>query len=113
MKNFIAKGEVLTFTNDTGAVIASGAGVLKGALFGVAQNTIAIDADGPLLLEGVVELPKTASQAWTFGAVVYWDDTNKRATTAATGNTKIGVASAPVAGGAADTLGRVRLNGSY
>lgn len=113
MKNFIARGDVLTVTNTTGADISSGDGVLLGVMFGVAANNIPQNEDGPINLTGVFELPKAASQAWTVGAAVYWNGTDKFATTAASGNTKIGVAAAPVAGGAGNTLGRVRLNGSF
>jgi hypothetical protein len=38
------------------------------------------------------------------GALVYWDDTNKRCTTVATANLLIGVAAAAVAGGAGNTI---------
>jgi predicted RecA/RadA family phage recombinase len=62
---------------------------------------------------GVFDLTKIGSQAWTVGAKVYWDDTNKRCTTVATDNTLIGVAVEAVAGGAGDTIGRVRLNGTF
>ena len=56
------------------------------------------------------ELTKIGAQAWTVGALVYWDDTNKRCTTVATANLLIGVAAAAVAG---NTTGRVRLNASF
>ena len=49
----------------------------------------------------------------TAGALVYWDDTNKRCTTVATLNLLIGVATIAVAGGAGNTIGRVRLNASF
>jgi predicted RecA/RadA family phage recombinase len=52
-------------------------------------------------------------QAWTVGAKVYWDDTNKRCTTVATDNTPVGVAVEAVASGAGDTIGRVRLNAVF
>ncbi len=64
-------------------------------------------------LVGVFDLTKVGSQAWTVGAKVYWDDTNKRTTSVATSNTLIGVATEAVAGGAGDTIGRVRLNASF
>jgi hypothetical protein len=38
-------------------------------------------------LVGVFDITKVGSQAWTVGAKVYWDDTNKRCTTVATDNT--------------------------
>ena len=59
------------------------------------------------------ELTKIGSQAWTVGALVYWDDTNKRCTTVATANLLIGVAAAAVAGSPGNTIGRVRLNASF
>ena len=60
-----------------------------------------------------VDITKVGSQAWTVGAKVYWDDTNKRTTTVATDNTLIGVAVEAVASGASDTIGRVRLNAAF
>ena len=83
------------------------------ALFGVATNDAALSADVALDLTGVFELTKIGSQAWTVGALVYWDDTNKRCTTVATDNTLIGVAVEAVASGAGDTIGRVRLNATF
>ena len=71
MKNFIATGNTLTITAE--ADIASGAGVLIGSIFGVATGPIANGAEGVINLTGVYDLPKTASQAWTVGAKVYWD----------------------------------------
>jgi hypothetical protein len=50
--------------------------------------------------------------ARTVGALVFWDDTNKRCTTVATANVLIGVAAA-VAVGAGNTTGRVRLIASF
>jgi predicted RecA/RadA family phage recombinase len=84
-----------------------------GQIFGVATNDAASGADVALDVTGVFELIKIGSQAWTVGALVYWDDTNKRCTTVATGNLLIGVATISVAGGAGNTIGRVRLNASF
>lgn len=113
MRNFKAHGDTITVTNTTGAAIASGQAVKLDAMFGVAVTPAATGEDFPLKLTGVFELPKAASQAWTVGKAVYWSDVDGNATTTATGNTKIGVAVAAVAGGAGDTLGSVRLNGSF
>lgn len=110
MKNFKSKGNTLEFT--ASAAISSGDGVLIGAIFGVAAGDVANGEVGVANLTGTYNLNKTGTQAWTVGARVYWDDTNNECTTTATGNTLIGVAAAAVAGGAGDTLGDVRLNGS-
>ncbi|CAM3100413.1 Predicted phage recombinase, RecA/RadA family [Paracoccus aminovorans] len=108
MKNFIAAGNTLTITAE--ADIASGAGVLIGSIFGVATGPIANGAEGVINLTGVYDLPKTASQAWTVGALIYW--TGSACTNVASTNTLIGVAVQAVGGTANETIGRVRLNGA-
>lgn len=86
MKNFIQPGR--TVTVPAPADVAAGAGVLVGALFGVAAFTALSGADVEISTEGVYELPKTSAQAWTVGALIYW--TGSAATTTATDNTLIG-----------------------
>ena len=114
MRNFTQRGDVLTTPNTTGAAIASGEGVLLGAVFGVAASSFPAGTDDIVInVVGVFTLPKTPSQAWTFGMPVYWDATNKRATSGATGNTKIGVAIKAVGGTAGETTGEVRLSGAF
>lgn len=110
MKNFVSQGNTLEIT--AAADIASGDGVLTGALFGVAAGDIATGATGIVNLTGVYDLPKKASQAWTVGAKIYWDDTEKHCTTAATDNTLIGAAVLAVGNTASEVVGRVRLNGT-
>lgn len=110
MKNYVQPGDTITFT--AGADIASGAGVLIGTLFGVATTAVANGASGEAAVVGVFDLVKVGSQAWTVGAKIYWDDSNKRCTTVSTSNTLIGVATAAVGSGAGETVGRVRLNGA-
>lgn len=110
MRNFVAPGARLTITAT--ANIASGAGVLVGSLFGVAETDIANGAQGAIVLEGIFDLPKAPSQAWTVGALIYWDGANSRCTNVAGSLKLIGVAAAAVGGGAGETTGRVRLNGA-
>ena len=64
-----------------------------------------------LALTGVFDLPKAPSQAWYVGAKVYWDGANSRTTTTVTDNTLIGIAVLATGATAAETIGRVRLNG--
>jgi len=64
-------------------------------------------------LVGVFDLKKVGSQAWAAGDKIYWDNTAKETTKTATANTLIGVAVEAVANGAADIVGRVRLNASF
>lgn len=111
MKTFIQPGQTVTLPAPYDVV--SGAGLKLGAIVGVAAHDAAAGAEVETMLTGVHDLAKTPSQAWAVGAKIYWDDTNKVTTTTATSNTLIGVALLAVAGGASDTIGRVRLNGAF
>ena len=107
MKNFIAVGDRLTFTAP--ADIASGEGVLVGTLFGVAEA-----ADSPTARGRAQARPASSTcrrrraRPGPSGAKIYWDDTAKRCTTVATGNTLIGVAVRAVG----DTAARNRRSGA-
>lgn len=111
MKNYVQPGQTLTVAAPY--AVASGAGVLVGSLFGVASTAVGSGADVEIVTEGVFDLPKVGSQAWSVGARVYWDDTNKHCTTTASTNKLIGVAVAAVGSGAGETTGRVRLTGAF
>jgi predicted RecA/RadA family phage recombinase len=111
MKNFISAGNTLTIT--AGADFPSGSVVVVGAAIGIATADIASGAEGTLLLEGVFDIPKAPSQAWTVGAAVYWDGPQARATTQAEDNALLGIAVQAVGSGAGETTGRVRLNDCF
>lgn len=108
MKNYLQDGDVLSLTAPYD--VASGAGLLVGALFGVATGAAASGASVQARTRGVYTLAKTSAQAWSVGAKIYWDDTNKLATSTASGNTLIGCAVAAAANPSA--AGIVRLNGT-
>ena len=93
--------------------VVSGAGLLVGSIFGVASHDALTGAEIETQLTGVIDLAKVASQAWTAGAKVYWDDTAKLVTNVASGNTLVGVAVLAVGSGAEEVVGRVRLNASF
>ncbi len=95
MKNYIQPGEKITVAAP--AAVASGAGVLVGAMFGVAATAAASGADVTIVRKGVFNMNKLTAQAWTEGAKVYWNDTAKECTTVATSNTLIGYAAGAVA----------------
>ena len=109
MKNYISDGDVVSAAAPYD--VASGGGALIGSLFGVAVDTALSGTSVQLKTTGVFTLPKATGQAWTYGAKLYWDDSNKNCTTTASGNTLIGVALAAAASG--DTSGTVRLNQSF
>lgn len=111
MKNYVQPGNTITLTAPY--AVASGDGLLVGSIFGVAAGTAALGEAVEAALNGVYDLKKVASQAWAAGDKVYWDNTAREATKTTTSNTLIGVAVVAVAGGAGDTIGRVRLNASF
>lgn len=107
MKNFVQDGDLVTVAAPYD--VASGAGALVGTLFGVASSTAASGADVVIATEGVFTLAKVSAQAWTVGAAIYWDNTDKVCTTTSSGNTLIGKALAVAAN--PSSTGVVRLNG--
>jgi predicted RecA/RadA family phage recombinase len=111
MKTYIQPGHALTLLAPYD--VLSGDGLLVGSIFGVASHDAVSGAEVEAQLTGILDLAKTASQAWTAGVKVYWDNTAKRVTNVASGNTLVGVAVLAVGSGAEETIGRVRLNGSF
>lgn len=107
MRNFLAKSEAETLTAPYD--VASGEGALVGSLFGVAKVNIVQGQRGSFQLEGKVDLPKDGT-AFVEGGKVYWDNTARRVTATANGNTLIGVAT--LARGAGSSTVPVRLNGA-
>lgn len=96
MKNYIQAGVNLTIPAP--AAVSSGAVVIVGGIIGVAAAGAAAGESVDVVTEGVFELSK-AAEAFAVGDSVYWDATNKLATSTATGNTKIGVATEVAAAG--------------
>ncbi|WP_380873601.1 hypothetical protein ACFB49_42570 [Sphingomonas sp. DBB INV C78] len=107
-KNFVQDGETITMTAP--AAVASGAGVLVGAVFGVALGDAASGAVVEVKRRGVWDLAKATGQAWVADTTkLYWDNTAKNVTSTSAGNVLIGVARQAQASG--DTVGRVLLTG--
>ncbi|MBK68019.1 MAG: hypothetical protein CMP22_07820 [Rickettsiales bacterium] len=105
--NKIQDGNVLDLTAPSGGVV-SGTPVLIGTILCVpvtsADEGDVFAAD----VVGVYEIAK-ATGALTEGAKVYWDNSAKKVTATASGNTLVGVAVEGVASGA-ETV-KVRLDG--
>lgn len=107
MTGFVQKGEILTLTAPYDVAVNGGA--LIGCLFGVATVSVLSGASGEFLREGVVEIAKDTS-VFAMGDRVYWDNTNKVATSTVSGNMLIGRAvQAQLTG---DTIVRLVLGGS-
>lgn len=97
MARLVQEGEVIDYT--PGSAVAAGAVVVIGTVgIGIAQNAVAANTRGSLIVEGVIEHAK-ASGAITLGAKVYYDATNNVLTTTAAGNTLAGFAIAAAASG--------------
>ena len=111
MKNYIQPGKTISLVAPY--AVTSGDGLLVGAIFGIASGNAANGESIEVDLVGVFDLKKTASQSWTVGDKVYWDNTTREVTKTGTGNTLIGVAIDNVGNNAGETIGRVRLNASY
>ncbi|WAP69045.1 DUF2190 family protein [Jiella pelagia] len=109
-KNYEQAGNAVTVIAPSGGT-TSGVGVLIGSLFGIAATTEEAGADVVLDTVGMFDHAKTSAQAWTVGALVYFDNTNKVMTTVSTSNKLVGVA-VETAANPSDT-GVVRLNGAF
>lgn len=109
MKNYIQSGDQITVA--AGANVTSGTGHLVGSIFGIAVADALSGAPVVLQRTGVVEHPKTSAQAWTLGALIYWDNTNKLMTTAAPSGANKLVGVAVVAAANPSPRGRVLLTG--
>ena len=107
MRNYVQPGDSLALAVPYAGGVTSGQGVLVGALFGVA----AVDGVQNAIIEcqtkGVFDIAKEPALAITAGSRLFWDNTNRRLTTTATGNFQVGMAT--VAALAADITVRVVL----
>lgn len=103
---FVQPGEVIDYT--AGANIASGQVVLMGARIGVALKAIANGETGPMQVTGVFNIAKLSTDNMAQGALLYWDNTNSRLTTTASGNTLAGFAAA--AAGVSTTSVNIKIN---
>ncbi len=105
--------------------VNSGDGLITGGTFGVAQGSASSGQSVAVKTNGTFPLPKATSSvcssyywwggcrswsspAWSQGDVIYWDSSNRRATTSSSSNTRIGVAAADAASG--DSTGQVTLD---
>jgi predicted RecA/RadA family phage recombinase len=106
---FVHDGSSIDYTPSS--AVAAGDVVVQADLIGVAKVDIAANALGSLAVVGVFDLPKATSggSALPAGTTVYWDATNKQATTTSTGNKQLGKVVAAAADG--DATVRVRLDG--
>jgi predicted RecA/RadA family phage recombinase len=109
MRNYVQPGDTLTLTAP--AEIISGGVVIVGSIIGVANGDAANGAPFDVDTVGVFTLPKVSALGIAAGDVVYWDATAGLVNKTASGNTKLGVATAAAANPSASVT--VRLNGAF
>lgn len=103
----VQKGDIITWTNGTGANVASGAVVIIGSLVAVALVDIANGAAGSVAISEVWSLEKNTSLAIAAGDALYWDVADGEINKTSADNYYAGVAVA--AAGATDTTVAVKL----
>ncbi len=109
MRNFIQPG--VNVTVNAPYALQPGDGALVGLIFGIACMAAANAAETELATEGVFDITALGTDTSTVGAAAFWDNTNRRITTTASGNTKVGVFTAAKANG--PTIARIRLNAAF
>jgi predicted RecA/RadA family phage recombinase len=107
MKNFVQMDGVITVIAPY--AVASGQGVLVGALFGIAAYDAALGAAVEIKREGVFDVSAVTADTAAQGAKIYWDNTARKLTTTVASNTLVGAVTVAKAG--ADTTARVLLDG--
>lgn len=107
--NFIQPGDVLDFT--AAGTITSGTPFLMGTKLAVPLKSGVSGDIIPVQMTGVWSFTKAtgASTNWAAGGAVYWDDSAKKVTGVASGNTLIGYGAEVAA--TSDATGKVKLNG--
>jgi predicted RecA/RadA family phage recombinase len=72
MKNAVANGAVVNWTNG-GSAVTAGQVVVMGHTIGVAVTNIAGGATGAVAIEGVFEVPKVSAAAFVVGEKLIYD----------------------------------------
>lgn len=85
---FVKEGNILQFAH-TSAVTA-GQALKIGAFLGVALGSYGANVTGAYAVKGVYNVTKLSTDVVAVGALLYWDNTNSRLTTTATGNISAG-----------------------
>ncbi len=81
--------------------VKSGDPFMVGAFFAIASTDALAGQPVEGVTEGEYSLPKTTGQAWTTGAKLYWDATNRLLTNTAGSNVHVALATGGAASAAA------------
>lgn len=107
MRNQVKTGGIVSLI--AAAAVLSGDPVLVGNLFGVAQQSAAIDEPFELVTTGEFVLPKASAAVFSVGEEVYFDSATGECVEKAAGKHLVGVATVAAGNGAVSL--QVRLNG--
>lgn len=111
MNNYIQPGNYLPVANNSGGPRASGDGILVGAKVAIYTTSVAASAVAEAAFTGVFRVPKLtgASTGGAQGVAAYWNNTERKFTAVASGNTLAGYFAETVGNDAAECL--VKLTG--
>lgn len=111
MRIFLTNGDKVELTAPGGGVTA-GLGYVVGSVFVVAESTVAAAAKFIGQKNGMVRIPKNATEALTEGQIAYWDNAAKAVRNASAAGRFI-IGSVGPAQGASDLFADVLLNGIH
>lgn len=94
---YVMSGTVIDYV--ASSPVTSGQVLLIGTRIGVALTAIASGATGAVQVLGIFTIAKLSTDVVAAGALLYWDNTNSRLTTTASGNTLAGYATAAAGNG--------------
>jgi len=109
MKNYVQRGDTLTFT--TPITVDSGEIVKMGEILGIAANDAELGESLDVTVTGVFDLSKVAADEFAVGDPVYYDEAENLVTSEPTENPRIGVATTVAA--AASGFVNVRLSAQF
>jgi predicted RecA/RadA family phage recombinase len=109
-KNYYQDGSTMDWHNGTSKDVVSGQPVIVGALIGIAQHDIPVDADGVLMMAGVFTLPKVVAGTWQRGVRLWLTKDDKLTSDEKDGSdTNAFAGTAWITTNPNDSEGRVRL----
>lgn len=106
-RNFVYDGEHFNYT--AGATITNGDLVVMTDMVGLALSGATSGQTIAVRTEGVAELTKVTGDTITQGQIVYWDNSAKKITTTASGNTRAGNAYAAAGNGVTKVMVKINL----
>ena len=106
--NYIQKGDIIAFENQTDTTIKYNQLVLMTDIIGVAVADIPAGNIGSVRIDGAFSIKAETTAEFTMGQVIYFDSTQNLATATATDNQKLGVAIATKA--TAENTALIKIN---